>query len=526
MIKKITLLSIFLFVLTAKAQTENYTILNLKINNKYSNFGTTFYGNNQVVYASPRNKSYIIRNVWKGNNQPFLDLFIGNISKNGQLIGIENFSKRINSRYHEADVTFTKDKKTVYFSRNNYLNKEYKKDSTGVNLIQLYRAKINTKGEWSNLEPMPFNNNHFQTGHPTLSKDEKTLYFISDMPGGFGKTDIYKVLINEDGSVGDPVNLGPEINTSEREMFPFIRGNDILYYSSNGREDGFGGLDVYVTKISRHGIAKPQNLGIPINSAKDDFAFIISQTAENGYFSSNRKGGKGDDDIYAFIQNTPVKFECNQKVKGVITDSNSGELLPGSLVVLFDEYNTKISSIIVENDATFSFEIDCYKAYKVEGSKKGYSTAIKKFTSINEEDFELSLAIKLEDFEVIDEKLIVKINPIYFDLDKYNIRPDAEIELNKVVEVMKKFPKIVIEGGSHTDSRGSDKYNEKLSENRAKSTIQYIISRGISASRISARGFGETQLVNKCSNGVKCSGVEHQQNRRTEFVVVNPEVIK
>lgn len=202
MIKKITILLILLFVITVKGQEEKYSIKNLIINNSYSNFGTTFYGTNKVVFSSPKKKSYIIRNIWNSNFQPFLDLYIGDIGEDGQLENVKILSGDINSRYHEAIVAFTKDKKTVYFSRNNYLEKKFKKDSTGINLIQLYRAKVKENGEWVNIEPMPFNNDHYQTGHPTLSTDEKTLYFISDMPGSIGKTDIFKVNINKDGSVG------------------------------------------------------------------------------------------------------------------------------------------------------------------------------------------------------------------------------------------------------------------------------------------------------------------------------------
>lgn len=526
MIKKLAIVFFLFLTISAKSQKENYSIKNLKINNSYSNFGTTFYGEDKIVYASPKKNSYIIRNVWKGNNQPFLDLFISDISKDGELVNVKPFSKEINTRYHEADVAFTKDKKTVYFSRNNYLDNKYKIDSSGINLIQLYRAKISKNGEWGSIEPMPFNSNEFQTGHPTLSSDEKTLYFISDMPGGFGKTDVYKADINEDGSVGEAINLGSIINTPEREMFPFISGDDELYFSSDGRKDCLGGLDIYVTKIIENRILEPQNLGKPLNSNKDDFSFILNYETRHGYFSSNRIGGKGDDDIYSFVEEIPLEFDCNQIVKGTIVEKYSGKILPGSIVVLQDETGKEIKRKQTGNDATFSFEVACNKLFKIIGSKENYSTEIIEYFSTSSKISMVDLQLTKDEFISERGKCLIKINPIYFDFDKSDIRPDAEIELNRVVAVMKKYPFISIEVGSHTDSRGAFKYNELLSTRRANSTVEYILSKGIDSNRIVAKGYGELQLVNGCKEGVKCLEMEHQFNRRTEFAIENYEEIK
>lgn len=530
MIRKTNILLIFIIAVlyTAHSQVQlgSYQIKNLNINNEYSNFGTTFYGEDKVVYASPKKKSYIIKNNWKGNNQPFLDLYIGDMADDGELVDVKKFSEYLNTRYHEADVAFSKDKKIVYFSRNNYYNKKLTRDTTGTGLIQLYRAKVNSAGEWIDVEPMPFNNDQYQTGHPTLSVDGKTLYFISDMPGGYGKTDVYKAAINEDGSIGLPINLGPMINTPEREMFASISGNDELYFSSDGRQDGLGGLDIYVTKITQNRMTAPINIGKPINSDKDDFAFILNYETRRGYFSSNRNGGKGDDDIYTFVQDKPIVFDCQQIANGDVKDKNSGQLLPGSLVILYNDKDKEINRTIVGEDARFSFKVDCNQSYHVVGSKEGYSVDEKEFYTTEGNDVEVSLKILLDKFKIERGKCIVKINPIYFDFDKSFIRPDAAIELDKVVEVMNKYPEIIIEGGSHTDSRGTFKYNEDLSARRASATVEYIISKGISPDRITSKGYGETQLVNGCSDGVYCSEVEHQLNRRTEFVITNFEEIK
>ena len=526
MLQKITFLFILLFAITVKSQSENYSIKNIEVNNKDSNFGTTFYGDDKVVYASPKKKSYIIRNVWKDNNQPFLDLYVGDIAEDGELIHVKKFSEKLNTRYHEADVAFTKNKKTVYFSRNNYFEKKLTRDSVGSGLIHLYRAKIKPSGEWFDVEPMPFNNDQYQTGHPTLSADETVLYFISDMPGSLGKTDVFKASISKNGTIGEPINLGPQINTPEREMFASISGNDELYFSSDGRSDGLGELDVYVTKIRGDKYTEPLNLGTPINSEKDDFAFILNYETRRGYFSSNRDGGKGDDDIYTFIQEVPIQFECKQQVTGIVTEQNTGLILPGATVTLFDIEGIEVNSVIVGVDATFNFEVDCNNSYKIEASKQTYDTDSEEFYTTEGLDINLPLELDKNEFIVERGNCLVKINPIYFDFDKSYIRPDAVIELDKVVEVMKKYPELIIEGGSHTDSRATFAYNGALSTRRAESTVQYIINKGIDVRRISSVGYGERELVNKCIDGVECSEKEHQFNRRTEFKIVNREEIR
>ncbi|MFK5958263.1 MAG: OmpA family protein [Lutibacter sp.] len=525
MLKNIAILYFLLLTIMVNGQDNRYTIQNLNANNSYSNFGTTFYGADKVVFASPK-KSYIIRNNWKGNNQPFLNLYIGDIAEDGQLINVKKFSNKLNTRFHESDVAFTKDLKTVYFSRNNYFNGKIKKDTTGISLIQLYKASISNKGAWTNITPMPFNNDNYQTGHPTLSADEKTLYFISDMPGGFGKTDIYKASISKDGSIGKPINLGSQINTPKREMFPSISGNDELYFSSDGRKEGLGGLDLYVSKISEKGFGAPQNLGVPMNSPKDDFSFILNYETRRGYFSSNREGGKGDDDIYTFTQNIPFEFECNQLVNGVVTEKNSGKILPDSEVKLLDISGKEIASVLSDNLGKYHFDVKCNENYILLGNKKNFEDDSKEIYVSAGEDLNVPLTLTLNQFVLNSGKCMVKINNIYFDFDKWNIRNQSKEELDKVVAVMLKYPELIVEGGSHTDSRGTSTYNNYLSTKRAKSTVKYIIAHGIKAERISAKGFGESRLLNKCKNGVKCGEEEHQLNRRIEFVIGNYDAIK
>lgn len=526
--KKITLIILLFCAGFINAQDVNYKIKNISENTKLADFGVTYYGENEAVFASSRKDKSIRNRKWYFNKQPYLELFKGTLSADGEINNVERFSETINTKLHESNAAFTKDLKTVYFSRNNYLNKKETKDDNGETLIQMYRATIGEDGEWTNITPMPFNNDNYQTGHPSLNAAENKLYFISDMPGSLGLTDIYVVDINSNGTYGEPINLGPNVNTNRKEMFPFIDENNVLYFSSNGHFDGKGELDVYVTKIiGKEAIEPAKNLGYPINSKGDDFAFVKKAGTNWGHFSSNRAFGKGDDDIYYFEELAPDELDCNQVVEGLVREKETGALMPGALVVLYGKDGEKIESVIADKYASFTFKLDCKTPYKVVASKQNYDEDFEEFETSDVRDLELAIGLTLtpSEFIVVRGKLMVNINPIYFDLDKSFIREDAATELAKVVRVMKKYPNIKVASGSHTDSRASDSYNIKLSERRAKSSVEWIISKGIDPSRITGKGYGETQLVNKCADGVKCSEAEHQLNRRTEFIIVNPEAV-
>jgi outer membrane protein OmpA-like peptidoglycan-associated protein len=529
--KKITLIILLFcvgFINAQEVKLENYTIKNIASNTKYQDYGVSFFEGNTIIFASTRRDKSIRNRVWIGNKQPFLELYKGVKNENGEISAIEMFSKKINSKYHDADVTFSKDFQTMYFSRNNYFNDKYKKDTTGWNLIQLYKAQKSENGDWEVMQ-MPFNNDNYQTGHPVLNDKEDKLYFISDMPGGFGKTDIYVVDIYKDGTYSEPKNLGPNVNTNGKEMFPFVDEFDVLYFSSDGYLDGFGDLDIYACNL-RNGepVTNAKNIGMPINSYKDDFGLVYKKGANHGYFSSKRPGGKGDDDIYYFEALQRIDLDCNQLAKGVVLDSETGLVIPQAKVTLFDKEGVKLDSIASNNLGEFSFNVNCNANYKVIATKENYNQDVEVFITSNVDDVALNLDLNISpsEFVTIRGLLMVNINPIYFDLDKSDIRDDAAIEIEKVVRIMKKYPEIKIDLGSYTDSRAPDQYNLELSNRRAKSSIEWMISRGIDPARITGKGYGETQLVNECSNGVKCSNAQHQLNRRTEFVIVNPEVIK
>lgn len=519
-----TIALLFLFVYAYPQTTPGkHSIKNLNVNTETAEFSVALYGDDQLVFAAPSDKVTIIRNIWRENRQPYLDIYRGQIDSTGQITGKTPVQGDVNRKYHEAVVTFTKDLKTVYYSANNYGddNKPLR-SSKGFDNIQLYKASINDAGEWVDVVKLPFNSDEFQTGQPALNQDDTKLYFVSDRPGGYGKTDIWEVVINKDGTYGEPMNLGPVINTEEREMFPFLADDNILYFSSDGHP-GYGNLDIFASKLFDHTISKPLNLEPPVNSPKDDFAYLIEDTKHKGFFSSNREEGKGDDDIYSFKEDEELFIECLQTIKGVVRDKDSLTLLPGTIVELYDDQGNQVMITAAdEDDASFSFDVPCNTQYKLIANREGYlrfSEPVKTANDLDLPAIENNIDMSTE-FKWVGNDLLVNINTIYFDFDKYNIRPDAATELDKVIEVMQKYPELKIHAASYTDSRGSTRYNKRLSEKRAKSSVEYIISKGIDPGRLTSEGLGESDPVNGCVDGVECTEEQYQENRRTNFKVV------
>ena len=519
--------------LSAQTTSGKHSIKLLDVNTKEADFGVAFLGKDQIVFASPSDKVTIIKRVWRENGQAYLDLYLGDVDSIGGIINKRKLQGEVNRKLHEASLAFTKDLKTVYFSANNYNEKEKSiRGKGGFDNIQLYKASVNKEGLWSNIIKLPFNSDDFQSGLPSLNVDETKLYFVSDREGGFGKTDLYVVDINTDGSYGDPVNLGPKINTEEREMFPFMSDDNILYFSSNGHA-GYGNLDVFASKIFDNTVSEPLNLEAPVNSPKDDFAYILKEELQKGYFSSNREDGKGDDDIYSFSEDNELFIECLQTVVGVVKDKETQALMPGTIVQVLDEDGNQLQIMAAtEEEASFSFKLPCDTKYQLAAMSDGYlklEIPVKTINDLDGPDIVQDLEMA-QDFIMVGDELLVNINVIYFDLDKHNIRPDAAAELDRVVEVMTKYPELKIMASSHTDSRAEVDYNMKLSEKRAKASLDYIVAKGIDATRITSQGFGESQLVNECGDDKECSEEEHQLNRRTNFTVVEQikirEIIK
>ena len=505
-----------------KKNSGRYKIENAGINSKYSDYGTSFMGT-KVVFSSARDTGNFSKRIHTWTGQYFTNLYDSPIAEDGSLGAVGKFGKKINTKFHEDTPAFTKDGKTVYFTRNNFSDKRGY-DASKVTLLKIYKATVNKDGQWDNITALPFNSDSFQTAHPALSPDEKTLYFASDMPGTHGQSDLYKVKINDDGSFGNTENLGGAINTEGRETYPFISDDNELYFASDG-QPGLGGLDVYITKIPKDGstnFKEVLNIGEEANSTKDDFAFIIDYKTKNGFVSSNRDGGQGSDDIYKFVETKPIW--CEQILFGVITDEDTKAVLPNTTVQLFDDNFNKIKETTSDAEGKYEFtEVECGTKYYVRASHEDYTTKEVPVTIGKETGkTELNIELKPEGCKVkIGDDLAdcFKINIIYFDLDKWNIRPDAAVDLAKLLDVLEQNPSMKINIRSHTDSRASDKYNDVLSKNRAKSTKDWLVKNGIDASRLMSEGLGEKELVNKCADNIECTEAEHQLNRRSEFII-------
>jgi outer membrane protein OmpA-like peptidoglycan-associated protein/tetratricopeptide (TPR) repeat protein len=503
------------------ANSGRFDIADLGINSASSDYGSSFL-DNKLVFASARDTGGVSKKVFSWTNQSFTDIYTSEIKAGGEMGKPERFSKKINSKFHESTPVFTNDGQTMYFTRNNYLNNKKGKDNKSITLLKLYKATL-TDNQWGNVTELPFNSNDYSVAHPALSLDEKTLYFASDMPGTLGQSDLFSVKINSDGSYGVPMNLGKTINTEGRESFPFISGDNELYFASDGHP-GLGGLDVFVSKIGNdNSFGEVQNVGAPINSSQDDFAFLIDSKNRNGFFSSNRSGGKGYDDIYRFLEMR--KLICEQLLSGIITDRETGAVLADSKVSLYNEKMELITTTTTDDKGSYKFDVVCGKIYSVRAEKKDYETKEERIT-INNATGKTVLSLQLEQrikpIDVgTDLAKTLNIPIIYFDLDKSFIRKEAAFELEKVLAVMQQYPKMKIDVRSHTDSRATFKYNIALSNRRAKSTIAWLVKNGISSSRLTGKGYGESQLVNHCSDGVKCTEEEHQANRRSEFVIVS-----
>lgn len=502
---------------------SRYTVTNIKANTNKADFGTAFYGN-KIIYSSSKDEDKTGRKIYKWNEQPFLELFVADRDTiTGDFINEEKFFPKELNNYHNATVTFTPSLETIYYSTNNVKKSGFLNNAgNGTNNLQIMKADIDMKeGQLENITPLKINKISHSVSHPALTPDGKWMFFTSDMPGGKGETDIYMAKVLENGELDDVKNLGPKINTVGKEGFPFVQ-NGKLYFASNGHY-GMGGLDVYMSTINDDmTLTEPVNMGPPVNTNRDDFAFIINKDETYGYLSSNRKKGRGDDDIYYF---TVKPQECKQLLTGTVRDLITQQPLDKAEVKLYDEQRKVLASFITTAGGAYKFELPCNAKLIVEGSKTGYNSDSGNAVTTGTDGWEIIIDLNVVSFDEVTttegSELKIDVNPIYFDLDKYDITPRAEEELDKVVAVMQAFPNMVIKIESHTDSRQTHKYNVTLSENRAKATYSYIISKGIDPARIeSYKGYGETRLKNKCSDGVPCTEEEHQLNRRSDFIIV------
>jgi len=492
----------------------NYVIQPMAKNTSNGDFGISFYGD-KVAFASLRNtesKSF----GW--NDKAYLDLFSADVNAKGLLTNVEPFPKEINTKTHESSATFSKDGRIMYFDRTN--NKKVKVGEEKIAVIKIFKAEF-IDGKWTNIEALPFCTDTFSTEHPILSKDGKKLYFSSDMPGTLGSFDIFVVDVNEDGTFGTPQNLGNAINTIHREQFPSISDDGtILYFSSDGHQ-GMGGLDIFMSTMYDGVFAKPLNLGETINSNLDDFGYVVDEKKNTGYLSSNRKGG---DNLYSF---TRTENEERYVVEGEVKDKNTQNLLPGTLVSLYDENNTLIGQMVVGADADYVFNTEPYKKYRIEAIRDFYIPHSEEFSTNADGKLRYTIELFMECYDDAEEiitkrqdgKVQIVLENIYFDLNKWDIKPEAARILNVLVDLLNKYPEMEIEINAHTDSRASDYYNLILSNRRAASSLEYLVQSGIKRKRLRSKGYGESVPLVPCGTRI-CTEQEHSINRRCEFIIL------
>ncbi|OKL40608.1 OmpA family protein [Pontibacter flavimaris] len=521
-------LSLRLMKQPAVAEVTQLTTLNMP---GASDFSPMQYGNNGIIFTSDRGvqKDGKDAKVYGWTGRPYLQLFIAQEVGEGTYGRPQPLQDVINADYHNATASTAKDGGKLYFTRTKMVPAldnvnadptswiQKNENQNLINRLEIYAAE-RQGGSWTNIEPFEYNKvEEYSVGHPAVSPDGQVLYFVSDMPGSLGDTDIYYSTRKADGKWSEPVNAGPVINTSARESFPYVDANGKLYFASEGHV-GMGGMDIFSAEGELGKWRDVKNLGYPINTPQNDYGIMFTEPGKRGLLSSNRESQNGTEDIYAFnILQKPVVLAITtlgryqNKLKKTVQDP-----LPNTRIMM-SQKNSKDSTVVITDERAQSFaDARAGNAYTFTGSKIGFLKMESGIEVPATASDTVQVALVFDKNEV--EKAIVLEN-IYYDLDKWDIRPDAARELDKLVTLLKNNPAVEIEMGAHTDSRESQQYNQLLSERRAQAAVDYLVSKGIERNRLAAKGYGKTRLVNKCADGVQCPEEEHQKNRRTEFMI-------
>jgi outer membrane protein OmpA-like peptidoglycan-associated protein len=519
----LSLLICFGYVSLSAQSNGNYQIKFLEVNRDNSDYAVALLDENKIVFTSEGNAD-----SERGNRNPRKKLYIGDMDFDGEILNVTKIDREDSNKYNTTGVSYTKDQKTVYFSRNKHARSKSQQRKSKNQRMEIFRAKVDENGKWRDIEKLPFNDKQSSTGYPALSPDGKKLYFVSDRLPSQGGNDIFVVDIKNETDFGVPQNLGNTINTSGNETTPFVNSNNIMYFASDGHESK-GGLDIFAAEVFDNHVSEVYHLEEPINSLNDDFAYIINDQTNTGYFTSNRLQGNENNDLYAFnLEKDKSLEDCFITVEGLVKDKNTQALLKNANVELFDLNNNLIESIQTTDDGFYSFKVPCSEEYNLVGNSADYKEQKQRieilennYHKILHSNLNLTKLMKNEVDESKDLSKILNLAPIYFDFDKVTIRSDARSELDKIVKIMKEYPEITVEANAHTDSWGPAAYNKVLSERRAQSTIDYIISQGIDPSRIKGKGYGEERLLNDCEDPGNCSRAENQLNRRTEFIITS-----
>ena len=490
-----------------------------EMNSQYSEFGPVFF-NGGLVFSSDRKVEIQDINRYEWTNFGFLNLFYTKPEMPGGYWSAFSEPKIMesgfNQAYHDGPASFTENGDLIYCTKTMAINDGKRDGKIKTDLLKIYWGEVH-QGKVQKFSPFFLNDESYSVGHPTLSANSNVIIFSSDMPGGFGGTDLY-MCTKENDSWSSPVNLGETINTPEDEVFPFLANDTTLFFSSKGHM-GYGGLDIYKSVLTGTGWSTPQNLRHPINSSYDDFGIAVTSDRTEGFFSSNRPGGRGADDIYAFRN-----YEYDVKSKqtsltgvGYVKEMGSDKPLSNATVFLFSAKKGSVLVLKTNEQARYEAELDYNEIYLVKAMKNGYIFDCTSFRTPSES---IDTPFNVSDLHLprIELNKVFEVENIYYDLDRFSLREEAKRSLDKIVQIMKEYP-VCAELSSHTDSRASYQYNMTLSQNRADAAVYYILKQGISPLRLTAKGYGETMPVNQCTDGVACSEEQHQANRRTEFKI-------
>lgn len=474
------------------------------LNTSQSDFGPAFV--NDELWFSAFTEEEIARLAKGENKKIFYNLYNAKVNNEGNVIGSKNLQvESLSAGYHAGPVSYCAQTGELFVTLSNFdnpeiRNKVYRKADIRLRIVVAQKEN----GVWKMKEELPFNDSTYSVGHPSISVTGDTLFFASDKPdSGFGESDIY-MSVRKDGKWGIPINLGEKVNSAYDEMFPFFFDGSVLFYASNKGENHKADFDLQYICKTGNSFGTPKILN-QFNTSEDDFGLIIHPKWKLGYFVSRREGGIGDDDIYK------VTFRGEYSLELLVMDRKTMQAIPNPKVKFSDNIAGVLEGVLLsralpENSTiTASTEIEGYM-----NSSKSITTAGKPFGIIKD-------TLWIEKVEV-KQKFVLE--NIYYDFDKWNILPESETELNKLVKIMNDNPGWKVELGSHTDARGTDAYNRLLSQKRSDSAVGYIVKSGVTKDRIIAKGFGETQLVNHCKNGVECTDEVHRQNRRTEFKIL------
>lgn len=578
--------------------SARYLVYDSNINSTDSDFGPCFI-DGAIIFSSARAQGKGKKHIYDWTNQSYLNLFIADINADSTLGDVRVMDDHANSRLHEGTVALDAEHDKLYLTRNQYLDGVKTHDENGNLRLGIYEGNF-MHGVLGELRPFEYNDPNFSVGHPSINTTGDVMFFVSDDPSGLGGTDLYMCTRDKD-SWSKPVNMGAGINTPKNEMFPFIGSDNVLYFASDGYPN-LGGLDVFSIDLSKEPLVVV-NLGYPINSAYDDFGFVQFPNGKGGYFSSNRPGGSGGDDILEFVKKEMLSINLSGQVlaedsgipidgaqvqvylqdeldakpletyaddqgryiidvpyqynylitasqigfvtgtrsaqpsersgfiehvdfklersehfaKGRVKDAKTGDLIENALVILYDKNHEMVDRAFTNEKGKYLFTLSPNQRYFIEVQKDPYPSQEIEVLTTN-----LNETVIRADFDLfmLETGTVVRIDNIYYDYNKATLRPEAKIGLNRLKKLLFDNPELRIELSSHTDSRGRSTYNQDLSQRRAQSVVDYLIEEGVEPSRLEAKGYGESRLLNRCKDGVKCSEEEHQVNRRTEFTIL------